>query len=224
MRVLPIRLWLSVFVLATALLFTGSCSKVVHITKPFAPFFTEEYESVCEAWSRDARIYRALSAELIATATYKSEEYRRAYTNEYAKAYTLTDEAKEEFWQDQLGALTRGSEFVMATFVSIEQWDDFHRADSMWQIYLVNDQDDRVVPVEIRQFKRQGKVRRRDSVRSHFLPYDTPWKSVYTIRFPYNVPGTNRPLISEDTKNFRLIITSVLGTAQMEWNFENIDN
>ena len=184
MSVLPVRHWLSVLVLATALLFTGSCSKVVHITKPAAPFFTEAYEPVCDTWSRDARIYRAFSAELIATATYKSEEYRRAYTDEYAEAYTLTPEAKQEFWQDQLDALTRGSEFVMATFVSIEQWDDFHRADSMWKIYLVNDQDDRVVPAEIRQFKRQGKIRRRDSVKSHFLPYDTPWKSVYTIRFP----------------------------------------
>ncbi|MBW1742290.1 MAG: hypothetical protein JRJ47_02510 [Deltaproteobacteria bacterium] len=224
MSVLPIRPWLSVFVLATALLFIGSCSKVVHITKPAAPFFTEAYEPICEAWSRNARIYRAFSAELIATATYKSKEYRRAYTDEYAEAYKLTDEAKQEFWQDQLDALTRGSEFVMASFVSIEQWDDFHRADSMWKIYLVNDQDDRVVPAEIRQFKRQGKIRRRDAVKSHFLPYDTPWKSVYTIRFPYDVPGTNRPLISEETKSVKLIITSVLGTAQMEWNFENIDN
>lgn len=224
MSVFSFRPWLSLFVLGTALLFVGGCSKVTHIAKPAAPFFTKAYEPVCKAWSRDARIYRAFSAELIATATYKSEEYRRAYTDEYAEAYKLTPEAKEELWQDQLEALTRGHEFVMASFVSIEQWDDFHRADSMWKIYFVNDQDDRVVPVEIRQFKRQGKIRRRDSVKSHFLPYDTPWKSVYTIRFPYDVPGTNRALVSEETKNFKLIITSVLGTAQMEWELKEIED
>jgi hypothetical protein len=209
---------LAVFVVVTALLFTGGCAKVTHIVKPADPFFTEAYEPVCEDWSRDARIYRGFEVELIATATYKSEEYRRAYTDEYAQAYQLTAQAKQDFWQDQSEALTRGHEFVMASFVSLEQWDDFHRADSMWKIYFVNDQDDRVVPVEIRQFKRQGKVKRRDSVKSHFLPYDTPWKSVYTIRFPYDVPGTDRPLVSEETKSFKLVITSVLGLAQMEWN------
>ena len=94
----------------------------------------------------------------------------------------------------------------------------------MWKLYLENDIEDRVVPVEIRQVKRQGEVRRRDSVKSHFLPYDTPWKSVYTIRFPYNVPGTTRPFVSDDTKSFKLIITSVVGTAQMEWKLKEIDD
>jgi hypothetical protein len=218
MSVLPVRPWLSVSILAAVLLFTGACAEVSDIVKPADPFFTKAYKPVCEAWSRDARIYRGLEVELIATATYKSEEYRRAYTDEYAKAYQLTNKQKEDFLQDQLDSLTRGHEFIMASFVSLEQWDDFHRADSMWKIYLENDQEDRVVPVEIRQFKRQGKVRRRDSVKSHFLPYDTPWKSVYTIRFPYSVPGTSRPVVSDETKSFKLIITSVLGTAQMEWD------
>jgi len=224
MSVCSLRPWLSVSVLAAALLFTGGCANVTHVVENASPFFTETYKPVCEAWSRDARIYRGLEVELIATATYKSEEYRRAYTDEYAEAYQLTAEQKEDFLQDQLEALTRGHEFVMASFVSLEQWDDFHRVDSMWKIYLVNDQEDRVVPVEIRQFKRQGKVRRRDSVKSHFLPYDTPWKSVYTIRFPCNVPGTTRPLVSDETKSFKLIITSVLGTAQMEWVLREIDD
>lgn len=224
MSVLPVRLWLSMSVVAAALLFTGACAEVTDIVKSPTPFFTKAYKPVCEAWSRDARIYRGLEVELIATATYKSEEYRRAYTDEYAEAYQLTDEQKEDLLRDQLDSLTRGYEFIMASFVSLEQWDDFHRADSMWKIYFENDQGDRVVPVEIRQFKRQGKVRRRDSVKSHFLPYDTPWKSVYTIRFPHNVPGTNRPVVSDETKSFKLIITSVLGTAEMEWKLKDIDD
>ena len=224
MSVLPVRPWLSVSVVAAALLFAGGCAEVTDIVKPAGPFFTEAYKPVCEAWSRDASIYRGLEVELIATATYKSEEYRRAYTDEYAKAYQLTAEQEEDFLQDQLQALTRGHEFVMASFVSEEQWDDFNRVDSMWKLYLENDIEDRVVPVEIRQVKRQGEVRRRDSVKSHFLPYDTPWKSVYTIRFPYNVPGTTRPFVSDDTKSFKLIITSVVGTAQMEWKLKEIDD
>jgi hypothetical protein len=162
--------------------------------------------------------------ELIASATYKSEEFRRAYADEYAEAYQLTPEAKKQFVEDQLEAAAHGHEFVLASFVPQEHWDDFHRANSIWKIYLVNDQDERLVPVEIRRFKRQGKARRQDAVKTHFFPYDTPWKSIYTVRFPHNIPATNRPVIAADTQCIKLVITSVLGTAEMEWELNNIDD
>jgi len=157
---------------------------------------------------------------LIVSATYKSTEFRRAYADEYAEAYKLTPEEKKQFVEDQLKTATNGHEFVMASFVPKEKWDDFHRANSMWKIYLVDDQNERMVPFEVGQLKQQGKTRRQDAVKTHFFPHDTPWKSVYTVRFPYNSPTINRPFISNDTKRIKLIITSVIGTAEMDWKLE----
>lgn len=81
----------------------------------------------------------------------------------------------------------------------------------MWKLYLVNDQHERVVPVEVRKLKRQ------DAVTPHFFPYITPWKSIYTVRFPYKMPATNQPIIKDNTKEIKLVITGVLGTAEMGW-------
>jgi hypothetical protein len=65
------------------------------------------------------------------------------------------------------------------------------------------------------------RVRREDAVTPHFFPYVTPWKSVYTVKFPYNILITDERIIEEDTQEIKLVITSVLGTAEMDW--ENLN-
>lgn len=202
------------FLGATLLLFTLNCTRVTQIVESDDPYHTQAFKKVCAAWSREDRIHRGLEVELIVSATFKSKEFRRAYANEYAKAYMLTAEAKKQFLEAQLKAVTHGHDFLMASFVPDKNWDDFGKAGSMWKLYLVNDQNERVVPVEVR------KVKRKDAVTPHFFPYITPWKSTYTIRFPYNIPASNLPIIKDTTKSVRLVITSVLGTAEMEWRLE----
>ncbi len=116
--------------------------------------------------------------------------------------------------EDQLEGAARVHEFLIASFVPEEKWNDFDKAGSMWQLYLVNDQNERVAPVEVRRGRRE------DAVTPHFFPYVTPWKSVYTVRFPYNILTTDEPIIEEDTKEIKLVITSVLGTAEMDWKLK----
>ena len=199
---------------ATLLLLTLSCTPVTQIVESDAPYHTQAFKKVSAAWSREDRIHRGLEVELIVSATFKSEAFRRAYADEYARAYMLTAEAKKQFLEAQLMAATHGHDFLMACFVPERNWDNFAKASSMWKLYLVNDQNERVVPVEVR------KVKRKDAVVPHFFPHITPWKSTYTIRFPYNIPATNQPIIKDTTKSVRLVITSVLGTAEMEWRLE----
>lgn len=207
--------WYTTFIFfsATLLLFTGNCTRVTRFVGS-NPYHTETYKGVCDEWSREARIHRGLEVELIVSATFKSEEFRRAYADEYAKANRLTPERKKQFVEDQVEAATHGHEFLIASFVPDEKWDDFDKAKSMWKLYLVNDQNERVVPIEVRR------VRLKDAVTPHFFPYVTPWKSVYKVRFPYNVPTTDQPFIQENTKGIKLVITSVLGTAEMGWKLQ----
>lgn len=201
-----------IFLAAALLLFTGSCTRVDRFLESTDPYHTETYKEICNEWSREARIHRGLEVELIVSATFKSEEFRHAYADEYAKAYKLTPDEKKQFLEDQFKAATLSHEFLIASFVPNKEWDNFDKANSMWKLYLVNDQNERVVPVEVRKVKRQ------DAVTPHFFPYITPWKSIYAARFPYNIPGTSHPLIKDDTKGVKLVITSVLGTAEMRWS------
>ncbi|UCD86653.1 MAG: hypothetical protein JSV01_02425 [Desulfobacterales bacterium] len=210
---LSVRVRTLIFFSAT-LLFTGNCAQISRFVGSAVSYHTETYKTVCDEWSREARIHRGLEVELIVSATFKSEEFRRAYAEEYAKAYRLTPEKKKQFVDDQLEAATRGHEFLMAAFVPEEKWDDFDQPNSVWKLYLVNDQNERVEPVEVRS------VRRQDAVTPHFFPYVTPWKSVYKVRFPYNIPTTDQPIIEENTKEIKLVITSLLGTAELGWKLE----
>ncbi len=211
---LSVRVGTLIFFSAAFLLFTGNCARISRFVGSAVPYHTESYKTVCDAWSRESRIHRGLEVELIVSATFKSKEFRRAYAEEYARAYKLTPEKKKQFVDNQLEATTRGHEFLMATFVPEEKWDDFNHPNSVWKLYLVNDQNKRVEPVEVRS------VRRQDAVTPHFFPYVTPWKSVYKVRFPCNIPTTDQPIIAENTKGIKLVITSVLGTAELGWKLE----
>ena len=151
---------------------------------------------------------------LIASATFKSEEFRRVYTEEYAKAHRIGPEERQGFLEDQLRAASLGQDFVVATFVPDKKWDDFDKPNATWRLYLVNDINERVAPVEVR------KLKGRDPVLSHFFPYITPHKSVYAVRFPYRTPGGDQPFLRDGAEAVTLIITSVLGTAEMCWEFD----
>ena len=68
-----------------------------------------------------------------------------------------------------------------------------------------------VKPIEIRRIKNV------DAVITHFYPYVSPWDVVYRLRFPKTIPGTHDPVISNETAPFKLVITSVRGSAEMVW-------
>jgi hypothetical protein len=204
-----------VFVFCAALLlFSGNCTRVSRFVESADPYYTQTYKSVCDRWSQEARIHHGFELSLIVSATFESADFRRAYADEYAQAYQLTPAEKDQFMEDQMKAGRLGHEFLMATFVPETKWDDFDRADSMWKLLLVNDEGERVAPVEVRNLKRQK------AVMSHFFPYITPWTSVYLVRFPSKTTESNRPVIGDNTKDIRLVVTSVLGTAELVWKLE----
>jgi hypothetical protein len=214
MNVFSARNRIFVVLPATILLCAVSCGRIVGLVESTDPYQTERYRKVSDDWSREARIHRGLEVQLIVSATFKSEAFRTAYAEEYAAAYELTSEKKEQFVADQLKAAQLGHEFVMAAFVPEEKYDDFDRANSVWKLYLVNDKNERVAPVEVR------KLRQQEAFSPHFFPYVTPWKSVYTVRFPCSIPGTDRLIIDDDTQAIKLVIRGVLGAAEMDWNLK----
>ena len=207
------RLWMFIFC-SMLLLFSENCTRVSRFVESVDPYHTDTYKRICDQWTREARIHHGFEVPLIVSATFKSADFRRAYADEYAEAYQLTPAGRKQFVEDQMKAGRLGHEFFMATFVRETGWDDFDKANSMWKLLLVNDEGERVAPVEVRNLKRQK------AVMSHFFPYITPWKSVYMARFPCNITESDRPIIGDDTKEIKLVITSVLGTAELLWNFE----
>ena len=174
--------------------------------------FTPEYKAVFETWTKEDRIYKGFDCKLIAAATYKSIQFRKAYAQEYGKLYKLSPAERNKLHKDQVDAADTYNEFFFAAYVPDKKWNDFKEEKSTWKIDLRVDGGTRVAPVEIREQKRNNVVLK------HFFPYVTPWKSVYLLRFPATQRDTGKALVGEQSRKLMLSISSVLGSAEMEWD------
>ncbi len=163
-------------------------------------------------WTSEARIYRGLALELMSSATFKSPEFIEAYANEHARTYKLSREEKEKLIKDQKQASLIYNDFIMAAYVPDKKWNDFNKKDSMWEIHLNVGDEKKITPLEIR------KIKKIDAVITHFFPHINPWESIYLVRFPVKLPGTDKNIIDDTCSNIKIVITSVVGTTEMVWN------
>ena len=191
------------------------CGPVGYLMQSTKSYRTLDYHRAFERWTREARIYRGFDVELIVSVTFKSSDYRRAYAQEYAKTYLLSDKDELKFEKDQLAAAEEFHDFVMATFIPDDKWNDFEKKDSIWKIYLTNDKNKRISPVEIKKLKRT------DPTIAQFFPYVSPWREVYALRFPVKIPPEQREdFIGPDTRSMTLTITGVRGRCDMVWELK----
>lgn len=209
-KIFSIKIFLAIIVI-TLCLGCRVFEPVERLKESYDPYYGGQYKEALMDWSREARIYRGLGVELIANATFKSSKFRDAYSNEYARAYKLTGSEKTKLLEDQKNAALAYNDFLLATYVPDKKLDDFHKKDSIWKIYLTVGKGGLLKPLEIR------KIKKVDAVTTHFFPYITPWKSVYLVRFPATSPAAGKAVVDSGAENIKLIITSVLGSAEMVW-------
>ena len=172
------------------------------------------YKKVFDKWTKNGRMHRGFDLELIASATFKSREFRAAYVDEYARVYKLSESQKKKMIFDQDQAASDYNEFVIAAYVPREEENDFSKKESIWKIYLAVDEKDRALPVEIR------KIYIKNAFLTYFFPCITPWKSVYIVRFPIKFPGTERNVIDKNFGNIKLGIAGVAGGVEFNWTVD----
>ena len=211
-----------IFILKSILLLValGLCqgcqivSSVKQLEASSDPYQGSNYKAVVMKWTSEASIYRGLALELMSSATFKSPEFREAYANEYARTYKLSREEKEKLIKDQKEASLIYNDFIMAAYVPDKKWNDFNKKDSIWEIHLNAGNGKKIKPLEIR------KIKKIDAKLTHFFPYINTWQSIYLVRFPVKLPGTNKNIIDDTCSNIKIVITSVLGTTEMAWNLK----
>jgi hypothetical protein len=169
------------------------------------------YQAAFSAWTREGRIYDGLDVRLIFGATYMAPKFRKEFAAEYARIYRQTEVEKTKFITDQENAAAGYEDFIFAAYVPEKEWDDFYKKNSIWKIYITRDDIEQIKPIEVR------KLDKRDAKTGYFYSYVTPWKSIYRLRFPkvFRDDETNVP--PEKTASFKLVLTSVLGSAEMIW-------
>jgi hypothetical protein len=183
------------------------------LQRPTGSAMQDDYRTAADTWTREGRIYEGLDVKLIAAATYMSPQFRKAFAAEYARRYQLTELEKVNFIKDQENAGTVYDDFIFAAYVPEKEWDDFYKKNSIWKIYITTDNIEQIKPIEIR------KLDKHDAKTGYFYSFVTPWRSIYRLRFP-KLPAGDGPQDLPDA--IKLVITSVLGSAEMVWGSENL--
>lgn len=168
-------------------------------------YTSSDYRAILERWTRKGSIHKGLKTELLITATYKAEEFRRAYAEEYARVYLLTSPQDGAMMNDQIEAAKDYDDFLVSIYTQEKEWDDFSERDSLWKVYLIKDGQFRIEPLEIR------KVKKSRTLSETFYPFISPWSSVYIFRF-------KKKDLPQPSQSVELVLTSAPGSTILKWD------
>lgn len=170
----------------------------------------KNYNRAIKTYSEDSKIYKSLESILLWEATYKTDEFIKAYIDEYVRRYKLSDDKKSVLVEKIGKTGTEYNEFFIAVFTPDNRWNDLDTSGSVWKLYLEDDKGNRLEPISI------DKHRDDNNYYADFFPYLDPWSIGYTVKFPKMTLGGD--VISLDDSSFvKLIITGAKGSTWLKW-------
>lgn len=190
------------------LLFTGCASKQSEVKQ------TSGYFDILNQMTRSKKVIENLESKLFVSATYKNWPLREAYVNEYARRYQMDESQKQSIQRMEKDADERFNEFFIAVYMPDEKWNDLNTPESIWKIYLEDEKGNRASPIEIK------KADVTSPLIKEFYPYLDLWSLGYIVRFPKYMIRGEEQFPGKDTNYFKLIITGVVGKAELEWQMK----
>jgi len=165
------------------------------------------YAEALKTWTAKAQIYHGFDPILLATGTFHSNAFRRAFVNKFALDYRLDSEIKKKMLADEQAMSEMNVEFILAVYTPNPENIRLDSRDSIWEIYIEKKDLGRFFPFEVRNLRKQ---RHR---LEQLYPYITPWSKIYRIRFRIPEP-------MKATGELHLVMTGVLGEARLRFNLE----
>ncbi len=168
---------------------------------------SEAYYKVLNKWTREDAVYSEFETRVLIVGTCKDREFNEAYSEEYARIYHLTDAEKHEQTAHVTVSGADYLEFVFYAYIPDKKSNDFLRSNSIWKIFMIDKNQRKISPVDIREIKEITPL----TVK--FFPYvNKYYGKFYTVRFP--------ALMTHDMERLQLFFTSVLGKAELIWEKE----
>jgi hypothetical protein len=196
------------FLLLIGTMYLGSASGCGHV-QDYVDIarkkgISEEYLTVLGHSTRAQIIYSQFETAAHIRATYRSREFDQAYLKEFARIYHLrTGETKAG---EEIPTATTAdfAEFICYAYIPEKISNDFERPRSIWTIFLITGNGERVDPVEVR------KIDPITPIVNDFFPYINPYYGIsYRLRFP--------PLTKDGRAAgpFKLVFASVIGEVSL---------
>ncbi|MBA4396406.1 MAG: hypothetical protein C0394_03365 [Syntrophus sp. (in: bacteria)] len=172
---------------------------------------SDEYRTALNTWTRTQTVHSQFETKVTITSTLKSQAFQRAYIREYGRIYPLGTDEKKKWEQTQTGLASDFTEFVFYAYTPEKEANDFDRLNSVWTVFIVDDQGRREKPVEIRR------IDKITTVTEAFYPYiNKYYGNFYSLKFK-PLPGLAAEQEDASRKPFKLVMTSVLARVELEW-------
>jgi len=197
--------WIRLLILSFCLAGIAACGHLenyLEITRERG--MSREYTATLDEWTRSHVIYSQFETQAHISATYQSPEFNRAYQEEHSRIYHLKGEDRKKQEDTLKGATADITEFVFYAAIPEKASNDFDRRGSIWTIFLLNGKGERIDPWEVRRIEPVTPLI------TKFFPYVNPYYGIaYRLRF--------HPVTKAEADSLRLVITSVLGKAELKF-------
>jgi hypothetical protein len=168
---------------------------------------SDQYLAALQKWTRSQIVYSQFETRVHISATYKSPAFMKAYLVEYGRTHDLAMERKQQKEQLQNELAKDYTDFFVYVYIPEIEHNDLDKPASVWTVYILDDDGQRINPVEIRQFKKISPDQ------EAFYPYLNPYYGVsYSIKFPSFEDFSQKKM-----GHFKMYFVSVLGKVELNW-------
>jgi hypothetical protein len=168
------------------------------------------YGRVTQAATRTREVHDGLDTRFILSATWLSDAWIKAFTEEYSNIYYLDAARRDRMISEWRGESATYVRFFVALYVPDEKGNDLEKPESIWSLRLVRSDETDFKPVYVR------KSSLRPEEISRFFPYSGTWYRAYEVAFPKEAEEPDRPPEAGDPR-LKLVLAGVLGRAVLAW-------
>jgi hypothetical protein len=168
------------------------------------------YGKVTESATRTREVHDGLDTRFILSATWLSDPWIAAFTEEYSNIYYLDAARREEVISRWRAESEKHVRFFVALYVPEEKGNDLEKPGTLWSLRLVRADEVDFEPAYIRK----SSLRPEEIAR--FFPYSGTWYRAYEVAFsreavtPAVTPRAGSPRL-------KLVLAGVQGRAVLAW-------
>ena len=191
-------------VMVSALLLSGCSLFVTSKEPPSAAYYKE-----LDRWHRKAMLYHGVEVTMQLDVVYKGADFRRAYMTEYIRRLGIEQPRAAHLMERELSKTEQYTELILVAATPVDEWNDLDSPNSIWRLYLVDEDGEKVEPVKIERLEKSAYIR-------EFFPFVDEWSVVYRVVFPRLTPRGHT--IGEGSEYIRLDVAGIKGSSSVMWN------
>lgn len=165
------------------------------------------YEAVTDAWTRDSSLRGQYQETLDLRATFKSPDWRAAHAQRVAENRGLDGAARDPVFAQAKADMAGPYEFELMFTTWDRRENDLDRGkNSVWRVFLVDDQGHEIAPLDIRRDRRPLYT-----IRAEF-PAMGDFATAYVAQFP-----RTQPVLGPNVHALRMRLSGERGGVELSW-------